>query len=333
MTAMRISRPTQGRARRFGAGFALAALSPFCAEFLSGYQGVVLNPLGLLIGIGIVMPLYGTVAVVIREAARRTGRGWPTILLLSAVFGLVQAGLIDQALMHHENFADNPFWDALPTLIPGADVDATQLLIFVGGHAIFSFAAPIAVVEACFPSIADRAWLGKVSLPLVIAAYLATAAYFCHDYVIEPGYQPFGARQFGAAVIAGALVVAAFTLPRREPVAGRALSPWLVGPAALPLLAAGTLVEESWTGVVIAVAALAVLCGLLLHWSRRDGWGRRHVLAVAAVALLLRDGMSFAVDPQGASMVERFAASGAVTLALLGLLAWAWWKARPATPA
>lgn len=62
----------------------LAALSPFCAEFLVGYQGVALNPLRLLIGILIVMPLYGTIAVPIREAARRAGRGWPTILPLSA---------------------------------------------------------------------------------------------------------------------------------------------------------------------------------------------------------------------------------------------------------
>lgn len=55
----------------------------------------------MLLGyLGIFIPLYGTVAVLIREITRRTGRGWPTILLLGAAFGLIQAGLIDQSLFN-----------------------------------------------------------------------------------------------------------------------------------------------------------------------------------------------------------------------------------------
>jgi hypothetical protein len=43
-------------------------------------------------------PLYGGGALLIREATRRTGRGWPTILLLGVAYGAVQAGLIDRYL-------------------------------------------------------------------------------------------------------------------------------------------------------------------------------------------------------------------------------------------
>lgn len=78
------------------------------------------------------------------------------LLLLSAAFGLIQAGLIDQSLFDHASFADSPFWEGLHTIIPGIDVDADQLLTFVGGHVMWSFAGPIAVTEACAPRTADR---------------------------------------------------------------------------------------------------------------------------------------------------------------------------------
>jgi hypothetical protein len=70
-------------------------------------------------------PLYGAPAVLIREAARRTGRGWPTILLVSLAAGLVQAGLIDQSLFN-PSYRDIPYWDdmRLPTYLPGLGFSA-----------------------------------------------------------------------------------------------------------------------------------------------------------------------------------------------------------------
>jgi hypothetical protein len=84
--------------------------------------------------LGIFVPLYGTVAVLIREITRRTGRGWPTILLLGAAFGLVQAGLIDQSLFN-PGYLDNddPTWaqawreERQATLIPGLGISASHL--------------------------------------------------------------------------------------------------------------------------------------------------------------------------------------------------------------
>jgi hypothetical protein len=102
----------------------LLVVSPIAAEYLSGYQ--VFNPLCCWATWGSSSPLYGTVAVLIREVTRRTGRGWPTILLLGAAFGFIQAGLIDQSLFNPcylDN--DDPTWaqawreERLATLIPG----------------------------------------------------------------------------------------------------------------------------------------------------------------------------------------------------------------------
>ena len=65
---------------------------PVCAEYLWGYDDSTGHP-GTLIGNLIVFsPLYGAPALLIREAARRRGLGWPGILLLAAAFGVVEAG-------------------------------------------------------------------------------------------------------------------------------------------------------------------------------------------------------------------------------------------------
>ena len=115
----------------------LLVLSPIAAEYLSGYQ--VFNPLVLLGYLGIFIPLYGTVAVLIREITRRTRRGWPTILLLGAAFGLIQAGLIDQSLFN-PGYLDNDdptcaqAWreEREATLIPGLGISASHLGFVAG---------------------------------------------------------------------------------------------------------------------------------------------------------------------------------------------------------
>ncbi|MGA8113110.1 MAG: hypothetical protein WCA46_05560, partial [Actinocatenispora sp.] len=203
----------------------LLLLSPFCAEFLIGYQGPVVNPVALLLGLLLTAPLYGTVAVLIREVTRRAGRGWPTILLLAAAFGLVQAGLIDQTLFNHGAFHDGPYWQALSTRIPVADVDGSQLLVFVGGHVIWSFAAPIAVVEACVPRLADQPWLGRVGAAVIVLLYLAGAAFFLHELVVAPKFHAEPGHLVGTAVLAVALGVAAFAVPRRRHRAPRRRAP------------------------------------------------------------------------------------------------------------
>lgn len=98
----------------------------------------------------------------IREVTRRTGRGRPSTLLLSAAFGVIQAGLVDQGLFSPD-FVDEPSWDLerLPTLIPAPGISADHALDFVVGHVIWSFAAPIAVIGSCAPRVAGRPWLGE----------------------------------------------------------------------------------------------------------------------------------------------------------------------------
>jgi hypothetical protein len=319
----------------------LLVLSPIAAEYLSGYQAF--NPLALLANLGIFVPLYGTVAVLVREVTRRTGRGWPTILLLGAAFGLVQAGLIDQSLFN-PGYLDNddPAWaqawreERRATLIPGLGISASHLG-FVGGFMIMTVAAPIAVVEALVPDRADRPWLGWAGLTVVGLLYLLGAGVvFAYD-TRPRGFLIAPAQLIGTAVVVAALVVAALALPRRT--AGAALSkraprPWLAGIAALALSAVPNQAPATWAGVAMSVAALGLLGGLLLAWSRRSGWGRTHVLLVAAGPLVATVAASFFVaDPLGdASPVERYLSNAILAAGVVALLAWAWHRTRRAQP-
>jgi hypothetical protein len=302
---------------RWAAVAGLLVLSPISAEYLIGYGESTGRPWELLAGLILLVPLYGTVAVLVRETTRRTGRGWPTILLLSAAFGLIQAGLIDQSLFDNEVDAGDPDWatQALVTLIPGLGVDAASMLNYVGGHVIWSFAAPIAVVESCAPRIADRRWLGPVGIGGMVLLWAVSAALVYGDTAADSSAAP--AQLTGAALVAVALTAAAFTVrPARTRLSAKAPSWWLVGGVTGVAWCANQLLPATWAGVAVNVVAMVVLGGLLLHWSRRQGWGRRHVLAAAGSALVVRAGLSFLVEPLGDHV--DFTVKYAVNAAMLG---------------
>lgn len=98
------------------------------------------------------MPLYGGAALVIREAARRAGRGWPAIMLLALAFGVLQPGLIDQA-MFNPSYRDIDYLQPMlrPTYIPALGISIYLTLTWVVGHAIWSVSVPIAIVESLLP--------------------------------------------------------------------------------------------------------------------------------------------------------------------------------------
>jgi hypothetical protein len=46
------------------------------------------------------LPLYGGGALLIREIARRTGRGWPAMLLLALAYALLEEAFLTQSLFN-----------------------------------------------------------------------------------------------------------------------------------------------------------------------------------------------------------------------------------------
>lgn len=283
--------------RTLTAPLGLFLLAPLVAEYLLGN-----TPITLLPGLIILAPLYGGPALLIREAARHTGRGWPTIILLSAAFGLVQAGLVDQSLFN-PSYGDDELLAELRqrAYVAPLGLSAQLLLTFVVGHAVWSISVPIALVETFAADRATAPWLGRTGLAVTVALYLAGSALIFVDHQETEDFMASPGQLLGTTVAAGLLVAVAFgRRGRRQPdLVGSPPRPWLVGVAGFLASSTFVAIELGWVGVVAKTVLLAAAAVVVDRWSGTHGWGGVHRLALAGGALLTYAWISFVLAPFG----------------------------------
>ena len=281
---------------------ALLVLSAISAEDLAAYDNTTGRPLALLAGILVLGPLYGGPALLLREVARRTGRGWPSMLLLATAFGLIECGVVDQSLFT-DSYRDIPDWGhALhATYVAPLGVGAYYAQSFVLGHIIYSFCAPIALVEAVQPSAARTPWLGRRGMGVVALLYLAAAALVLDDHLAHEASHASVGEVVVTLAVALALGAAAFALRpgSREERAEESRAPrvGVVVAASFVLASLQAAMPETWRGVTVAIASTAVAGFLLLRASRRRGWTLAHAAGVAAGVLLSRAVLAFSYYP------------------------------------
>ena len=272
--------------RRIAPALVLVFLAPFVGEVLLGN-----TPVRLILSYLLVLPMYGFGALFIRELSRRSGRGWPTILILGVAYGVAEEGLADMSLFNPNFLGQHllsygnlfgvgwPWWFFVLTL-----------------HAVWSIGVSIALAEALFARSGEYPWLGRKGL--VISGVVFVFGLVLVHFVGGQGYQ-LSAGQFALSLVLTAVIAAvAFLVPRRrvtQPADPRqAPNPWLAGGVAFVLTSAFMAVTRlSYAlnlpaGVLILVYFL--LYGLALfavwRWSRRIGWSAEHKFALAAGALL-----------------------------------------------
>ncbi|NYH88494.1 hypothetical protein [Actinopolymorpha rutila] len=277
--------------RRVAPAVGLFFTAPLVAEFLLGNL-----PITLLVGLVFLAPLYGGGALLVREFVRRTGRGWPSILLLGLAYGVFEEGITTQSLFNR-NYVGAHLLDV--GYVPALGIAVPWTLAVLALHTVWSISVPIGLVEAMVPQRRTTPWLGKVGLTVtgvlfVFGSVATTAMQIARD--------PFVASvpQFaGVAVVVVALVVAAFLIrPHRavtstessvREVGRRAPSVWLVGGFALVCGSAYRLTPDhtaAWVPVVMMAAIAGVAVTTVTYWSRRPGWEPRHQLALVAGAAL-----------------------------------------------
>ena len=291
-----------GRLRRLAPVTGLLLLAPWVGEFLLGSSPIQHVAAALVL----LVPLYGGGALLVREVARRFGRGYPAIVLLGAAYGVIEAGLIDQS-MFNPAFLDGGS-DA------GFVTRANQALGYVAGHAVWSITVPIAMVELMVRDRSDKPWLGRKGMAAAAILYLLGCAivfsfiYAEYQFVAEP------AQLAGAAAAAVLLTVLAFAVGRggaAKPTAGgaeagggapgalpagRGVSPWRAGLGAF--LASSAFVarpEHSWIGLFAGALLLAAAWFAVRRWSRSARWNVRHRLALVSGALFTYAWLGFFV--------------------------------------
>ena len=279
--------------RRVAPAFVLFFLSPFVAEYLLG--NISISALGAMV---ILAPLYGGGALLIRESARRFGRGWPTILVLALAYGLVEEGLSIQTLFNPNYLGLHLLKEAF---IPALGISGWWTLFVLTLHTVWSIAVPIAVAEALFVDRRETPWLGKVGLSVAGILFVlgATAVHFG-----TRKQDPFAASSTQLTLVVLLIVLligVAFRLAKRQATEpGSVPNSWLVGASTLGLgLGFMTLhdVIHGWVVVggygVIYLLALA----LLGAWTRRTAWTPLHTLAAASGAMLTYACTAFPQQP------------------------------------
>ncbi len=289
--------------------------APWFAEMSwGGYPATDLPLIVLFLG-----PMYGGAAVLIREVARRTGRGWPTIMLFATAFGVLQAGLVDQSLFNPD-YGRYDFQH--PVHLAGIDISLYYLVNFVAGHVIASIATPIVIAETCSRR-GTEPWLGRRGIWIVAALYLLATVVNYLGVKDEDGHG-FQASLLQVGIAGGVVLslVAAGLLWRRGPVTDRSVpAPWALAIAsffAYLLYLPGENAAALVCGVLVIFAAV-VMIG---RWSRSRRWTPDHGLALILGTVMVGIVMPFWADPYDVTVDARaeFLAdigAAAITLAIV----------------
>lgn len=279
---------------RVAPALVLLVLSPIVAEFLLGDFSV--RQIGLLFAF---IPQYGGGALLVRESARRAGKGWPSIILLALAYALIEEGFTTQSLFN-PNYAGERLLDY--GFIPAFGTSLNWAVFVLTIHVVWSIGSCIVIAEALAAERWSTPWLGRLGYTLTALLFLSGCVLTARFTVRTFPYVA-SAGQFAAVAI---LVVVAITVALRwrgvAPVkADQAPSVWITGLASLALGSAVLLLAEYAPrslpapvslGLLVALDALAL--ALIALWSRREGWGPRHALALATGAIVTYGWLSIA---------------------------------------
>ncbi|RED55071.1 hypothetical protein [Cohnella lupini] len=268
--------------RRYAPAFGLLLLAPWVGEFLLGTSPIQ----NLAAALVLLLPMYGGGALLIREVTRRAGRGWPTLLILGAAYGVIEACLIDQSLFN-PSFFDMDSKKIAP--IPLVGVNAYDSLAYIGGHAIWSIGVPIAIIELFTPSRRKVPWLGKKGLFITAILYLIGCAIVFSFSYIEEKFIASSVQLTSSAFIVVGLITTGFLLKRKNRATykpGALIKPLYLGIGSFAVSSLYFAKPENWGGVTLGVFILIVSWLLISRWSSHLNWGIWHHFALVAGALL-----------------------------------------------
>jgi hypothetical protein len=166
------------------AALTLVGLSILIPELLTGSTPVldlIVNPISGLFLLG----LYGCGVLLIREFTVRFGKGWPTVLLLGAAYGILEEGP-----------GTKTFFDPRATSAAGAMTHVGHVLgvswvwvVFITVfHAVFSIGLPILLTQLAYPETNGQPLVRVRTTYELAGCYAITVLvmYFLFDGAYKP---------------------------------------------------------------------------------------------------------------------------------------------------
>ncbi len=266
---------------------ALFFLSPMVGELLSGSSppAEFFNPIVFLL----LAALYGSGAIIAREMTFRWGKGWATLLILGAAYGIIEEGLMVKSFF-------DPGWVDLGILGSygrWADINwvwSLQLTIY---HAVFSIGIPVLLAGLMFPMRQSESWVSPRTFKKLCISLVAVVII---GFLFITPYRPPLVPYLLAIITVSGLIKLARRLPEQlfVPKSIRVPRPrWFVVAGFLStfsfffinLAMPNTGLHPLWT-IFLVIGLVILVSRKVLRMSGNGAeWSKRHQLALASGAL------------------------------------------------
>ena len=226
----------------------LFLLTPGIVEYLSGSSPLyflVLSPFTFAYQIGVNAGLYLPGALLIREASIRWEKGWGSVLLMGAAYGILEEGLALETIFNPK--AAIYISGGLQSYGRWLGVSWVWAAEVVPVHMVFSIAVPILLLGLALPETRGTSLLGSRRSLVTATAVLCLDVLFGLFVQAHVGHVWMGLPLFALSVSAIVVLVIAARLAPLGLI--RATSE---GPRICPLLA-GVLGALSYSSVVLEV--------------------------------------------------------------------------------
>lgn len=318
--------------RRLSPALVLFFLAPAIGELLSSSAppAEFFNPPGFIV----LSVLYGGGAILARELAFRWGKGWPSLLILGAAYGIAEEGLMCKSFF-------DPGWMDVGILGEygrwlGVNwVWSVELTIY---HTAFTILIPITLVTLLFPDRRMTPWIGRRGLVALWILWLANGVLI---FLFISKYRPPVLHYAVAAGTIACLGAAAKWLPatvappeaygKETPGCGRLFALGFVSTVVFFVLA--WMLPHSRLHPLVVFGLMAVLAAAMIWaiWriSARPGFSDRHKLALVWGALGFFIFIVAPVRELAKNPADNPAGMLIVALAFFLFLAWMWRRTRP----
>jgi hypothetical protein len=271
--------------KRISPGLTLFVLAPILGELLSGHQPPLefFNPLNLII---LSLP-YGCGALICRELVVRWKKGFISLLLLGAAYGMFEEGIVVRSLF-------NPDWGELGNLgtyshVAGITWTYAELLIHF--HVIVSITASVTLAEILYPEQRYKSWISNKKL---MGCFMALLLWILAGFLMT-SYMPSTGLYILTWLAIFGLVWTARHIPAHSPCTVSVPGPWwfwLLGLMNMTIFFFTVFLTPQYGVPPYFVTALLLLVldggtlWLILRWSGNGlAWDDRHRLYLIAGAL------------------------------------------------